>query len=103
MIEEKTINLENADEVNKKLSIFIAKNIRLKHSLDTDDFLQNVYEITLYWAFYHYQDEIMNVIKFQTFVASLVNTMSKNGLTFTQLQNKVEQWIKEQENASTID
>lgn len=99
---EKTIDLESVDEVNSKLSIFIAKNIRLQHSLDTDDFLQNVYEITLYWSFYHYQNEILDIIKFQNYVRTLVDTMSKNGLTFTQLQNKVEQWIKEKENANVI-
>lgn len=100
---EKTINLENVDEVNSKLSIFIAKNIRVQQSLDTENFLQNVYEITLYWAIYHYADKINDIILFQNYVRTLVDTMSKNGLTFTQLQNKVEQWIKEKENASVID
>lgn len=100
---EKTIDLEGVDEVNSKLSIFIAKNIRLQHSLDTDDFLQNVYEITFYWAIYRYEDKINDIILFQNYVKTLVDTMSKNGLTFTQLQNKIEQWIKEKENASTID
>ena len=75
----------------------------MQHSLDTDSFLQNVFEITFYWAIYHYADKINDIILFQNYVVTLVDTMSKNGLTFTQLQNKVEQWIKEKENASVID
>lgn len=103
MIKEKTVDLENIDEVNNNLSIFIAKNIKFQYSLEAEQFLQNVYEITLHWSFYHYQDKIIDIIKFQVFVNALVINMTSNGLTFAKLQYHIENYIKEQENASTID